>query len=561
MSSIKIASNFINAAWYVSGTLADYAHLQLVLGGNEYEVQAPFALSIPVGADWVVELQQSHSLNTVNFAHPDYYSSVSIELQSSQTDGYVWELFGQLRNWFFSQDIDYNYDQNSNSYIRALLYVVGVNLDAYLPSITLASMEDGFPGASRNVFFDLAGSSTPLHLWLDGTDGNDIIRSGIGNDTLYGADGNDTISTFSGDDWLSGVWGDDILDGGEGKDTIFGGAGDDFIFFDEQDLDFNGGTGFDTARYQQIGDHRALVIDMGAREIEVLITGNKADRVIATGEGPLLVSTGGGSDHITFQNGRGSPTIVMGGSGGDTYDVQVGTDSNDPIGILKIKVWGLTNDNLPHLTLDMLGMPANFDWSQIDLVMVNCDAQDRVTINGRQLRLETVSTVMNYTWTDGNTGETHVEDMGVLTETVFRQTIEGKESTIIWDRSVGNISSDFLNGSAGVFAPRISLIPGSPEISESLEVLGLLLEYRDIEGRTYLVGNGMPDEMIYDYQLGSPLMSSEWFAYDYGARAHYYAEEYIDPDWQPGSWFIYGGRIANDGTLSSSLTAVMPPDL
>lgn len=288
---------------------------------------------------------------------------------------------------------------------------------------------------------------------------------------------------------------------------------------------------------------------MGAREIEVLITGNKAYRVIATGEGPLLVSTGGGSDHITFQNGRGSPTIVMGGSGGDTYDVQVGTDSNDPIGILKIKVWGLTNDNLPHLTLDMLGMPANFDWSQIDLVMVNCDAQDRVTINGRQLRLETVSTVMNYTWTDGNTGEAHVEDMGVLTETVFRQTIEGKESTVIWDRRLGHISSDFLNGSADVFVPRIAVAPDQ------------LTEYKDSEGRTFVIGAGMPDEMIYDYEVGSPSASTQWFDFGYGSRVHYYAEEYTDPGWQPGSWFIYGGRIANDGTLSSSLTAVLPPDL
>lgn len=324
-----------------------------------------------MGADWVVEPQQSHSQHTANFDNPDYYTSVSIELQSSQTDGHVWELFGQLRNWFFTQDIDYNYDQNSNSYVRALLYLIGINLDAYLPSVTLASMEDGFPGAWRNVFFNLDGSSAPLHLVLDGTDGNDIIRSGIGNDTLGGADGNDTISTFAGNDILSGQSGDDILDGGEGKDAIFGGAGDDFIFFEAQNLNFSGNTGFDVARYQQTGDHRALVIDMGAREIEVLVTGNKADRVIASGEGPLLISTGGGSDHITFQNGRGAPTIVIGGSGADTYNVLVDADNDNPVGILKIKVLGLTNDNLPNLTLDMLGMPARFDWSQIDLVMVN----------------------------------------------------------------------------------------------------------------------------------------------------------------------------------------------
>jgi len=563
MSNIRIASNFINGAWYLSGTLADFAHLQLVFGSSEYEVQAPFALSIPLGADWVVEQLQTHELveNTPNYGNPEYYTSTPIALHEFQTDEHVWELFGQLRNWFSTQSIDYNYSQNSNSYVRALLYVIGVDLDAYLPSVTLPSMEDGFPGASRNVFFDLAGSFAPLHLWLDSTDGNDIIRSGIGNDTIYGWEGNDTISTSAGNDWLSGGAGADILDGGEGKDNIFGGAGDDFIFFDAQDLDFNGGSGFDIARYQQVGDQRGLVIDMGAREIEVLVTGNKADRVIATGEGPLLVSTGGGSDHITFQNGRGSPTIVMGGSGRDTYDVQVSADSYDPVGILAIKVWGLTTENFSHLTLDMLGMPASFDWSQIDLVVLNPDASDRVSLNGKAIQLQTITTPLVYNWEDSKTGETHTESMGDLTETVFRQWIKGDNFTVDWGKRLGNISSDFLNGTAPVFAPCVVAMPGSPEISESIEVSGLLLEYRDSEGRTYLVGNRMPDEVIYNYDLGAPSFSSDWFSLGDGARAHYYEEEYTDPSWQPGSWFVYGGRIANDGTLSSSLTAVLPPDL
>lgn len=387
----------------------------------------------PLGYDWVVESQQIHAAND----DPNRYQSVAIELSPFQSDGSVWELIGNLRDWFATQSIDYNYNQNSNSYIHALLYVVGVDIGSYLPSLEFEALEDGYWGAWRNVFFDLAGSSIPLHLDLDGTGGNDIIRSGIGNDTLYGADGNDTISTFAGDDLVLGGSEDDILDGGEGKDNIFGGAGDDFIFFDAQDLDFNGGSGFDIARYQQVGDQRGLVIDMGAREIEVLITGNKADRVIASGEGPLLVSTGGGSDHVTFQNGRGAPTIVIGGSGADTYNVQVDADSNDPVGILKIKVWGLTNENLPNLTLDMLGLPAGFDWSQIDLVMVNCEAQDRVTINGNVLQTEIVAEDMTYQWTDPISGDTNFEPMGTISEILFRQTVEGSTFSSLWDRRVG----------------------------------------------------------------------------------------------------------------------------
>lgn len=188
MSNIRIASNFINGAYYISGTLADWAHLQLVYNGWEFEVQSPSSVTIPFGGNWVVEQSQTHGLveNTPNYGNPEYYTSTPIALHDFQTDEHVWGLFFQLRNWFSTQSIDYNYNQNSNSYVRALLYVIGVNLDAYLPSVTLPSMEDGFPGAWRNVFFDLAGSSSPLHLSLDGTSGNDIIRSGIGNDTLGG---------------------------------------------------------------------------------------------------------------------------------------------------------------------------------------------------------------------------------------------------------------------------------------------------------------------------------------------------------------------------------------
>jgi hypothetical protein len=286
---------------------------------------------------------------------------------------------------------------------------------------------------------------------------------------------------------------------------------------------------------------------MGAREIEVLITGNKADRVIASGNGPLLVSTGNGSDHITFQNGRGAPTIVIGGSGRDTYNVEVDADSDDPVGILKIKVLGLTNDNLPHLTLDMLGMPADFDWSQIDLVMINCDGQDRVAINGTALQTETVSGDLIYQWTDTTTGETHTVPVGTLTETLFQQVVEGEDFTKVWDRQVGSISSDFLNGTAQVFAPRIGVI------SE------MVVEYRDSEGRSFIHGEAA-DEILYDHDLSGAVASSGWFDWGYGARAHYFETPGVDPYWQPGSWFIYGGGLGTDGVITSNLTASLPPD-
>lgn len=538
-SAISIASNYISGIATVHG---DYGHLQVVYQGNELEVQAP--LNFMFGGNWDVVAEQIHETPD----DPTHYSTISIDILEEQSDSSVWELFRQIQVWFSGQDIDYNLFQNSNSYIRTMLWIAGINLDGYLPALTLPVMSDGLQGSGTNVLWNLQGSSTPLHLALDGTDGNDIIRSGIGNDTLSGANGNDTISTFAGNDILSGGTGNDLLDGGEGKDAIFGGAGDDVIFFDAQDLSFSGNTGFDVARYQQIGDQRALVIDMGAREIEVLISGNKADRIIADGEGPLLIAAGGGSDSIAVQNGRGSPTIVMGGSGRDTFNVQMDPNDNDPAGLLVIRVAGLTTENFGRLTLDMLGLPDDFDWSQIDLVVVNPEATDRITLNGGLVNARTVSNPLTYFWTDPDTGEQHSEDIGTLTETLFQQSVETEDWTMLWDRRVGSISSNFLNGDTFVYAPRIGV---------SFEQV---VEYRDSEGRTFLPGSGQPDEMIYDYDLGSPDMSSGWFNFGYGARVHYYEDTFVDPDWLPESWFIYGGRVTSDGTLSTTLSTTLPPD-
>lgn len=383
------------------------------------------------------------------------------------------------------------------------------------------------------------------------------IASGEGDDYIYALNGNDVVSAMGGGDYVDGGNGNDTLFGGEGddrllgnlnQDALFGGAGDDILFFDAQDLNFNGGNGFDIAQYAQIDDQRALVIDMGAREIEVLISGNKADRIIADGEGPLLIAAGGGSDSIAVQNGRGSPTIVMGGSGRDTFNVQMDPNDNDPAGLLVIRVAGLTTENFGRLTLDMLGLPDDFDWSQIDLVVVNPEATDRITLNGGLVNARTVSNPLTYFWTDPDTGEQHSEDIGTLTETLFQQSVETEDWTMLWDRRVGSISSNFLNGDTFAYAPRIGV---------SFEQV---VEYRDSEGRTFLPGSGQPDEMIYDYDLGSPDMSSGWFNFGYGARVHYYEDTFVDPDWLPESWFIYGGRVTSDGTLSTTLSTTLPPD-
>ena len=248
MASIMLASNFIDGAWWASGTAADFGHLQIVFEELELEVQAPNPITIPFGGDWLFAPIRPHSSteNTPNFGNPEYYAATEVGLGQERSSDQVWELLIQVRDSLAAATpIDYNYDQNSNSFVNTLLYVAGIDLGHYLGKVTLPSMDNGFPGADRNVLFDLAGGSTPISIQLDGTNGNDVIQSGLGNDQLFGSDGNDTIR---------GNAGDDILSGGDGEDFLFGGAGDDLLAenfehaSDEPGGAIFGGSGHDTIR-------------------------------------------------------------------------------------------------------------------------------------------------------------------------------------------------------------------------------------------------------------------------------------------------------------------------
>lgn len=62
-------------------------------------------------------------------------------------------------------------------------------------------------------------------LWGGG--GNDTLTGGRGEDVLLGGDGNDVLLGARGEDRLLGGAGDDILNGGAGRDIVTGGAGAD----------------------------------------------------------------------------------------------------------------------------------------------------------------------------------------------------------------------------------------------------------------------------------------------------------------------------------------------
>jgi Ca2+-binding RTX toxin-like protein len=77
----------------------------------------------------------------------------------------------------------------------------------------------GILGMAGDDNIHLAGSIRAA-AWLDGGDGNDLLKGAKGNDVLRGG---------AGDDHLNGAQGADIAIGGAGADRILGGPGDDLM--------------------------------------------------------------------------------------------------------------------------------------------------------------------------------------------------------------------------------------------------------------------------------------------------------------------------------------------
>ena len=231
--------------------------------------------------------------NTPGYGNPNEYAIVPLELRPEQTPEHVWELMGQvnasLRNGDHS--LDYDIEQNSNSYIASVLWVVGIDITAYLNAVSPPDVQS-FPGVDTNIFLGaktgglFSGYDTPIPLTLAGTDGNDYIRTGIGDDDLGGAAGSDTIHAGAGNDLLKGGAGADVLFGEAGHDRLRGGSGNDVMRGNFGNDLLNGGGGNDK-----------------------IIGGFGNDR-LRGGAGNDEMRGGAGSDAFVFQLGDAGDTIL-----------------------------------------------------------------------------------------------------------------------------------------------------------------------------------------------------------------------------------------------------------
>ena len=200
-------------------------------------------------------------------------------------------------------------------------------------------------------YFDL-GATVPETIAAYGGAGDDVfVNTGAGaaNDVLMdGGAGDDELYGGAGDDWLSG---------GAGADKLYGGAGSDVIFVDADDLEVDGGDGFDVV----LGSGaKGIDLDLGASSIEatrgteaddkldargsndgVIVDGGAGDDELYGGAGDDRLAGGAGADNV--HGGDGDDVLIVDSddtfSGGDGIDTVIFTD--DVAQNVNISDWGV----------------------------------------------------------------------------------------------------------------------------------------------------------------------------------------------------------------------------
>lgn len=170
---------------------------------------------------------------------------------------------------------------------------------------------------------------------LIGNASDNLLAGNMGNDSLSGGAGTDTLKGGDGEDVLKGDEGDDILRGDADNDTLVGGNGNDQLF---------GGDGADMADYRSAATGITARLDVGVAndglggtdtlvDIEDLWGSDFNDTLIGSSSGNWLFGGNGrdvmlglaGDDRIS--GGAGAANELYGGTGNDTYVVEVAGDT------------------------------------------------------------------------------------------------------------------------------------------------------------------------------------------------------------------------------------------
>jgi hypothetical protein len=268
-------------------------------------------------------------------------------------------------------------------------------------------------------------------------------------------------------------------------------------------------------------------------------SGNDKITIGSTGQ-VMMAAGGGGNDTFKLQVTGTSPTVIWGGAGVDVINLSFGAEpwNAGAAGILVVDVAGLTAQNFHLFDYQELGLGPNFDWGQIDVVLINPDSSDRMHLSsdgggGAEIAVSDTGPIVErgiFLEEGGVSYETYGQHQEDSSYHEFAEgfTIEGV---------VGHHAQDFLWGYNGtVFAPADRII--------SFRVT----EYKDAAGEAFIQllgdpetglhgfedyalaqglgfgGDGWDGETDREYDLSSAPFASAWSTADgsYGSREHYF---------------------------------------
>ncbi|UWQ59337.1 hypothetical protein K3722_04200 [Leisingera caerulea] len=268
-------------------------------------------------------------------------------------------------------------------------------------------------------------------------------------------EGFENVVGAASDDEITGNAENNILVGGGGADALAGGAGNDVLVVDAADLNnpdgvnVSGGEGRDVL---YVDDSSGVEIDMTALSVETAIGGGGQDtiRATASGAGEMVLVAGGDGNDVIHADGGGSSggtAVLWGGAGADTFYLESGGAAE--LRIMTANVAGLTSENFATFDTDLLGLGSNFDWSEVDYLILNPDVSDTfydAGPDGAQLGTQNVTYNVIYGY-DEHYGVTPYQ-IASVSETVTLASdpsgtdIEGEDS---W-ATIHEFSTSFANG-------------------------------------------------------------------------------------------------------------------
>ncbi|MEO8244615.1 MAG: hypothetical protein ABI832_20170 [bacterium] len=315
MANLFLASNLVGL---------EAGHLQIVFQADPLDLAALQEVEVQAPPDFFQgnwrypAFGRDHASHTDHYGEADNYKIVALDGPGHNADQ-MWQLFGQLDASFrvYGSEINYEFLQNSNSFVTTLLWALGIDLADY--DMTTAGISY-FPGDAANVLLGAhtdAGLVTPIAVKVALTAFDDVLHTGIGNDSiggLMGSAGDDRVWLGGGDDTVAGGTGQDRLHGQSGNDTVLGGGGEDLLFGGLGDDIMLGGTGKDSL--------------YGGRGDDSLYGGYNVDGM--TGSQSDVIDGGLGSDFLSGGEGRGRDRFVF-----HSIDETAAGDGRDTIFLMK----------------------------------------------------------------------------------------------------------------------------------------------------------------------------------------------------------------------------------